>query len=241
VGGVHPAEERLVVRVLARDEVLGRGDELVVAGLHPLLGQRPGVLDPLPADPAPPRLLGRVVGIGRPAAQHAARTVPGPELGELRRVRVVRELRFLLRVEVVEVAEELVEPVHRRQELVAVAEVVLAELPGGVAVVLQQLGDRRVLHLQSDRRPGDAYLGQAGAEAALPGDERGASGGAGLFAVRVGEPHALVGDPVDVRGAVAHQAVAVAAQVGDPDVVSPDHQDVRLVRHVAAPLPTGGS
>ena len=37
------------------------------------------------------------------------------------------------RVEVIEIAEELVEAVHRRQELVLVAKMVLAELAGGVA------------------------------------------------------------------------------------------------------------
>ncbi|HEU4899330.1 MAG TPA: hypothetical protein VFX88_17465, partial [Actinomycetota bacterium] len=42
-------------------------------------------------------------------------------------------------------------PVHRGQELVAVAEVVLPELPGGVAERLQQLGDGRVLGLEADR------------------------------------------------------------------------------------------
>ena len=40
------------------------------------------------------------------------------------------------RVEVIEVAEELIEAVHRRQELVEVAKVVLAELARGVAHVL---------------------------------------------------------------------------------------------------------
>jgi hypothetical protein len=60
---------------------------------------------------------------------------------------VVRGLRVLLGVQVVEVAEELVEPVHRREELVPVAEVVLTELPGRVAEGLQQLGDRRILRL----------------------------------------------------------------------------------------------
>ena len=48
--------------------------------------------------------------------------------------RVVGLLGLLLGVEVVEVPEELVEPVSGRQELVAVAEVVLAELAGGVAL-----------------------------------------------------------------------------------------------------------
>ena len=83
-----------------------------------------------------------------------------------------RQLRLLLGVEVVEVAEELVEAVDGRQELVQVAEVVLAELAGGVAERLEQLGDRRVLGLQADVGAGDADLAQAGAEDALPGDER---------------------------------------------------------------------
>jgi hypothetical protein len=41
---------------------------------------------------------------------------------------IVFVVRLLLGVEVVEVAEELIEAVHGRQVLVAVAEVVLAEL-----------------------------------------------------------------------------------------------------------------
>jgi hypothetical protein len=69
-------------------------------------------------------------------------------------LRVVRVLRVLLGVQVVEVAEELVEAVDGRQELVPVAEVILAELPRRVAVVLQELGDRRILGPQPDRRGG---------------------------------------------------------------------------------------
>ena len=84
-----------------------------------------------------------------PAVQHAARAELLLELGVLR---VVRVLRLLLGVQVVEVAEELVEAVGRRQELVAVAEVVLAELAGDVAQRLQQVGDRRVLRLQARGR-----------------------------------------------------------------------------------------
>ena len=42
---------------------------------------------------------------------------------------------------------------------------------------------------------------------ALPGDERRPTRGAALLAVGVGEPHSLVGDPVDVGGAVAHHPV----------------------------------
>jgi hypothetical protein len=81
--------------------------------------------------------------------------------------------RLLLGVEVVEVAEELVEPVDRRQVLVEVAEVVLAELPGRVAQRLEQLRDRDVLRLQPDVDPGHPDLAQPCAVDALAGDERG--------------------------------------------------------------------
>jgi hypothetical protein len=76
-------------------------------------------------------------------------------------------LGLLLGVEVVEVAEELVEPVRRRQELVAVAEVVLAELARGVAVRLQRGGDGRVLGAQPDVRTRQAHLGEPGAVGVL--------------------------------------------------------------------------
>ena len=46
---VPPAEERLAGLRLTRDEFLRGGDRLVVDRLHPLLGQRAGVLDRLAA------------------------------------------------------------------------------------------------------------------------------------------------------------------------------------------------
>ena len=81
-------------------------------------------------------------------------------------LRVVGQLRLFLGVQVVEVAEELVEAVHRRQVLVAIAEVVLAELAGGVAERLEQLGDRRVLGLQADgrRRACRPWSGRCGSD-----------------------------------------------------------------------------
>jgi hypothetical protein len=171
------------------------------------------------------------VAIG-PAVDDTARSEALPEPRELLLGRVVGELGLLLGVEVVEVAEELVEAVHRGQELVAVAEVVLAELAGRVAEVLEGRRDGRVLGPEAAVHPGEADLGQAGPVGVLAGDERRPTGGAALLAVVVGETHALVRDPVDVGRPVAHQAVAVAAQVADADVVAPDDEDVRLVRHV---------
>ena len=67
-------------------------------------------------------------------------------------------LGLLFGVEVVEVAEELVEAVHGGQVLVAVAEVVLAELSGRVALRLESVGDGRILVLQAQRRAWQARL-----------------------------------------------------------------------------------
>ena len=189
------------------------------------LRERAGVLDGLLADAAEARVLGRIVLVARLALQHAARAELRLELGILR---VVGILRLVLGVEVVEVAEELVEAVDGRQELVAVAEVVLAELAGRVALRLEQVGERRVLLGQSFLRARQADLQQAGAEARLAGDERRAPGGAGLLGVVVGEDRAFLGDAVDVRRAVAHHAAVVGADVPVADVVAEDDEDVRL-------------
>ena len=54
-------------------------------------------------------------------------------------------LGLILGIEVVKIAEELVEAVDGRKKLVAVTEVVLPELRGHVAERLEQLGERRIL------------------------------------------------------------------------------------------------
>ena len=222
---VEPAEERLARRLLPLHEVDGRGRGLVVDRLHALLGQRAGVLDGLLADLAEARIDGGIVAVGRLAFQHAARA----EFGLVGRVlRIVRQFRLFLGVEMVEIAEELVEAVHGRQRLVAVADMVLAELAGGIAEVLEQAADRGIELAHAHRRAGEADLGQAGADAVLAGQERRAAGGARLLAVIVLELDALAGDAVDVRRLVAHQAVGIGADIGDADIVAPDHEDIRL-------------
>ena len=76
---------------------------------------------------------------------------------------------------------------HRRQVLVLVAEVVLAELAGGVAKGLEQLGNGRIFLLDADVGAGQPDLGEPGANGVLTGDEGRAAGGAALLAVVVGE------------------------------------------------------
>jgi hypothetical protein len=228
-GGVEPHEEGLLLLAGTSDEVLGRTEELHIAGLHALLRERPGILDLLLADPAPARLLGGVVRFCRPGVDDAARAEHLPEIGKFLLIRVVHVLGLLLGVQVVEVPEELVEPVDRGQVLVLVAEVVLSELAGDVAERFEQLGNGDVLGLEADIRAGHTHLGQTGSVGALTGDEGRAAGRAALLAVGIGEAHAFVGDAVDVGRAVAHQPVAVAAEVGDADVIPPDDKNVGLL------------
>ena len=68
---------------------------------------------------------------------------------ELRVLRIVRVLGLLFGVEMVEVAEEFVEAVQRRQVLILVAEMVLAELAGLVAQRLQEFGDGRIFRAEA--------------------------------------------------------------------------------------------
>src|ERR1019366_7194790 len=89
-----------------------------------------------------------IVGSGCFTLQQAAR----PKLGKERWVlRIIHIFRFLFGIQMIEIAEELIEPVHRGQELVAIAKMVLAILKSHVAERLEQLGDRRILFLQADR------------------------------------------------------------------------------------------
>ena len=150
--GVQPQEERLSFALCFADELECVAEDFVVYGLHPLRTQRTIVLDFLPPDLAPPRLHGRVVSAGGPTVDQVA----GAH-GRFQTRRVVWVTRILHRVQVVEVPEELVETVHSRQERIPVSQVILAELPGGVAHRFQSGRNRWRLVGHSQRRSGLAH------------------------------------------------------------------------------------
>jgi acetylornithine/succinyldiaminopimelate/putrescine aminotransferase len=84
--------------------------------------------------------------------QHAARVVP---LQEFRVVlRPIRSLGLFLGIEVVQVAEELIEAMIGRQVLVLVAEMILAELASGIAERLERLRNRDVTFCRPTGAPG---------------------------------------------------------------------------------------
>jgi hypothetical protein len=135
-------------------------------------------------------------------------------------------LRFVFSIQMIEVAEELVEAVHGGQELVAITKMILAELPCCVALRFQQFSDGRIFGGQAFLCRGQTYFEQPGTQGTLPGDKGGAASGARLLAVIVGEDRALVGNAVDVGRAVAHHAAIVGADVPVADVIAHDDKDV---------------
>jgi hypothetical protein len=217
---VPPAEEGRAGLGLPGDEVLGRGQRLLVDRLHSLLGERAEVLDGLAT---------LAIGLGLDDAAGAELLEEGLAAGEPHVPRVVPVLRLLLGVQVIEAADELVEAVKGRQVLVAIALVVLAELAGGVAQALQDGGHRHVGLLPAFLRSRQADLGHTRAHGHAAADEGRAAGRAALLPVVVGEGDALTRHAVDVRRLVAHHPAVVVADVPGADVVAPDHQDVRLL------------
>ena len=221
-GRVPPDEEGLVGLLRPLHEVERLGRHLLVDRFHALARQRAGVGD---------------LAVGK-AVDHAARAELLLEFGVLR---VVGVLGLFLGIQVVQVAEELVEAVVGRQHLVAVAEVVLAELARHVALRTQQRGDGRVFLLHALGRARQADLGQAGADRRLPRDEGGATGGAGLLPVPVSKHGALFGNAIDIGRLVAHHAHVIGADIELADVVAPDHEDVRRRSGASAAGPAPGS
>ena len=192
------------------DEIERGGQKFFVHSLHALPVERSSVLD---------------VAIGG-GLDDAARTVL---LAEGRILRVVVALGLLLRVQMVEIAEELVKTVVGRQVLVLVAEVVLAELARHVATFLGHIGDRRrpVRNAVVVARHADGQ--QTCPERMLAKNEGGSPCGAGLLRVGVGEERPFLGEAVDIGRLIAHDAVVVGADVVNADIVSVDEEDVRHV------------
>src|ERR1700677_5149077 len=92
--------------MLTLNKVFSSRGKFIVASLHALLGERPGILDLLLSDPTPARLFGRVVLFRCPAMENTPRAKLFTECGIFR---IVGQLRFLLAIQVIEVSEELIE------------------------------------------------------------------------------------------------------------------------------------
>src|SRR6266480_7697170 len=101
-------------------------------------------------------------------------------------------------VQVIQVAEELVEAVDGGKELIEVAEVVLAELAGRVALRFEGGSYRASLRWDPDFGTGLADRRHASANRKLAHDEVRATRRATRFSVIVGEQHSFLGHLVEV-------------------------------------------
>ncbi len=223
---VEPDEEGLVRLLRAFDEVEAGLDELLVHSLHPLLSKLTGILDLLLANFAEAVVDRGIVRIGGPSVEHAAGTEFLKVFGILW---VVALLELLLSVQVIEVTEELVEAMHRRQVLVAVAKVILAELAGRIAKRLEHLGKSRRFRLEPKFRARTPDRSHAAADRILPGDQRRPPGGAGGLGVMIGKQRSLLGNSVDVGSPVAHGAMTVGTDIFPAHIIREDDEDVGFV------------
>src|SRR5208282_22341 len=109
----------------------------------------------------------------------------------------------------------LVEAVLDRIGFGLVAEMPLAGKIGRIAVLLEELGDRRRLLAQEVRVGGRDNDRQRRADRNAPSDERGAACGATRLPVPVGEGRAFLGDLVDVWSGMAERfaAVGIGAEI----------------------------
>ena len=141
--------------------------------------------------------------------------------------------RVFHRVEVIQVAEELVEAVDGGQELIEIAEMVLAELAGGVALRFERGGDGAGFRRDADLGARLADRGHAGADGQFAGDEVRATRRATRLGVVVGEQHAFLGQLVEVRRPAGHHAAVVGADVPHADVIAHDEEDVGFLAVLA--------
>ena len=106
---------------------------------------------------------------------------------------------------------------------------VLAELAGGVALLLEEVRKSRRPVWNALRRAGHADSQQASAERMLAEDKGGAASGARLLGVSVSEQRTFLGDAINVGRLVAHDAMVVGAYVVDTNVIAPNDKDVGLL------------
>ena len=128
----------------------------------------------------------------------------------------------------IEVAPVFLEAVCRRQRRRVVAQVVLAELAGGVAEITQEPCKRRGAGLQIGRAAGQLWRDHTGTHRIHAGEEGIAAGRAALHRHIVHEHCAFMPDAVDVGRFPDHQAAMVDARLHPADVVAHDEEDVGL-------------
>src|SRR4029450_2663015 len=107
-----------------------------------------------------------------------------------------------------------------------VAEMVLAELAGRVAQIVEERGERRGPGSQVGRAARELRGNHARAQRIHAREEGVAPGGATLLSVIGHEFRAFFRDPVDVWRIPDHQALMIATRLHYADIIAHDEQDI---------------
>ena len=145
LGRVPPQEEGLAFFGIALHEGQGLGIHFFVDRFHALFGERAGVFH---------------AAIGK-AVDHTAGAEFFLKLGIFG---IVGVFGFFLRIQVVEVSKEFIETMGRGQHIIAVAQVVFAELASGISLGLEQGGNGGIFFFHALGGARQAYFGEAGAD-----------------------------------------------------------------------------
>jgi hypothetical protein len=160
------------------------------------------------ADFAPTRVDCGIVNIARQAVQQVPRAYGIEEIGRIVAVKWVFH-----RIKVIEVAPELIEAVHGRQEFVAVTEVIFVELTRGVAHRLQGRCNGRRLRRHADCSSGLSDCRQAGPNRQFTGNEVRPPGGAACLSIIVCKAHSLAGHSVQIGRSSGHDSLIVNTDI----------------------------
>ena len=136
--------------------------------------------------------------------------------------------RIFHRIQVIQIPKKLIEAVNSRQELVQVAQMILAELTGRVAHGLKRCGNGHSLFWYTDRRARLADGGHACANWQFTSNEVGPSRRTACFGVVVGETHPLSGELVEVGCTTGHHTLMISTDVKPADVIAHDDNDIRF-------------
>jgi hypothetical protein len=137
-------------------------------------------------------------------------------------------------VEVIEIAPEFLETVRRRQGIGVVAEMVLAELAGGVAEIAQEPCERRRSGPQIGWAARELRRYHARAQRIHAGEEGIASRRAALLGIVSHEDRAFIADAVDVGCFPNHPPAVIDARLHQADVITHDEKDLGFVSWATA-------
>ncbi len=140
--------------------------------------------------------------------------------------RIIFIFRFFFCVQVIQVAEELIKTVCRRQEFIFIAQVILPELTSSISQGFRNSAMVGSSFCNPTSAPGKPTLVNPVRKATLAGNKCRPACGAALLAIIIRKHGSFRGDTVDVRRFKSHHAAVPAAEVPEPDIITEYDEDI---------------